>query len=314
MTKQIGVIADIHSNFIAFKTAVEFMEKRGIDEFLLLGDYVSDTTDTKETMQYLYDLMKRHEVKALRGNREDYIIHQRKVLRGEVDAPGWLYNSASGNLKYTYDLLTEEDIDFFETLPITFRYESEGYPAIICCHGSPDSNRELMQLGGKNTKEWMQKIDTEYLLAGHTHYQGEMAFEGKMYFNPGATGIAIGAPGLVQCLILHGCNGAEEEDGGQEKQVKTGWSAEFLNLPYDVDYVIDAIYEKGLMEKGKWFISNNIFTLRTGEDYTPEFVATAMELQEKDTGIPVTWPYIEEEYFAQSAKFYGIPDYREKEQ
>ncbi len=304
MTKQLGVIADIHSNFTAFRTAVEFMEKRGIEEFLLLGDYVSDTTDTRETMQYLYDLMKRHTVKLLRGNREEYIIHQRKVLRGEVDAPKWIFNSASGNLKYTYDLLTDEDIDFFESLPISFRYESEGYPAIICCHGSPDNNRELMQLGGKNTKEWLQKIDTDYLIAGHTHYQGEMEAGGKWYFNPGATGIAIGAPGLVQCLILHGRDEAEKEG--------PGWSAEFLNLPYDVEYVLGAIYEKELMEKGKWFISNNVFTLRTGEDYTPELVATAMELQEKDTGIPVTWPYIEEEYFAQSAKILGIPDYRER--
>ncbi|WP_029324298.1 hypothetical protein [Butyrivibrio sp. AE3004] len=49
MTKQIGVISDIHSNYTAFKTAAEYMINRGITEFFLLGDFVSDTTDTVET-------------------------------------------------------------------------------------------------------------------------------------------------------------------------------------------------------------------------------------------------------------------------
>ena len=49
MTKKIGVIADIHSNYTAFKTAVEYMKAQGIDEFFLLGDYVSDTTATVKT-------------------------------------------------------------------------------------------------------------------------------------------------------------------------------------------------------------------------------------------------------------------------
>ncbi|MBO4679631.1 MAG: metallophosphoesterase [Lachnospiraceae bacterium] len=304
MTKKIGVIADIHSNYTAFKTAVEYMEKEGIDEFFLLGDFVSDTTDTAETMQYLYDLCDRHDVKILRGNREDYMLGQRKVLRGESDAPKWIANSASGNLLYTYERLTERDLDFFESLPITFKYECEGYPAITCCHGSPENARELMQLYGDNTKEWLRKIDTDYLIAGHTHYQGGFEFEGRHYFNTGSTGIAIDAPGLAQCLIIHGYT-ADEEGGSR-------WEAEYLNIPYDVDYVVDSIYAKGLMGTGHWFISNNIYTLRTGRDFTAQLVNTAIELQNKATGTPVTWPYVEESFFAEAAAILGIPDYRKK--
>jgi len=304
MTKKIGVIADIHSNFTAFKTAVEYMEKEGIDEFFLLGDFVSDTTDTAETMQYLYDLISRHSVKILRGNREDYMLGQRKVIRGESDAPRWLPNSASGNLLYTYERLTDRDLDFFESLPITFKYECEGYPSITCCHGSPKNTRELMVTWGDNTKEWLKEIDTDYLVAAHTHYQGRLDYEGKHYFNTGSLGIAIDAPGLAQCIILHGYSDSEE--GGAR------WEAEFLSLKYDVDYVIDAIYEKGLMGTGHWFISNNIYTLKTGKDFTPQLVSTAIELQGKATGAPVTWPYIEEHYFSEAAAILGIPDYRKR--
>ena len=62
MKKQIGVIADIHSNYTAFKTAVDYMVNRGITEFFLLGDFVSDTTDTVETMQFIYELMGKYSV------------------------------------------------------------------------------------------------------------------------------------------------------------------------------------------------------------------------------------------------------------
>ncbi len=191
MTKQIGVIADIHSNYTAFRTAVEYMERRGITEFLLLGDIVSDTTDTVETMQFIYRLRDRYSVKMLRGNREEYFIGQRKVRRGNGEISKWIFNSASGNLLYTYELLSDEDIDFFESLPITFKYESAGYPSITCCHGSPSNDRELLQFDGENTKEWLEQIDTDYLIAAHTHIQGEMEYKGKHYYNTGASGIAI---------------------------------------------------------------------------------------------------------------------------
>lgn len=302
MTKQIGVIADIHSNYTAFKTAVEYMESRGITEFFLLGDFVSDTTDTCETMQFIYSLRDRYKTHILRGNREEYFIGQRKVRRGETEGEKWIFNSASGSLLYTYELLTDKDIDFFESLPITFKYECEGYPSITCCHGSPSSDRELLQIGADNTKEWLKKIDTDYLLAAHTHLQGNFEFEGKHYFNTGASGIAIGAPGLVQCLILHGADASEP--GGPS------WKAEFLNLPYDVGHVIDAIYEKGLMEKGQWFVANNVYILKTGIDYTPELVTAAKSLQEQATGRPALWPYIEEKYFTSAAGDLGIPDFR----
>ncbi len=305
MTKQIGVIADIHSNHTAFKTAVEYMESRGITEFFLLGDFVSDTTDTRETMDFLYSLTERCKVHILRGNREEYFIAQRKVRRGEAEGEKWIYNSASGSLLYTYELLTDKDIDFFESLPITFKYECEGYSSITCCHGSPSSDRELLQFGAENTKEWLKKIDTDYLLAAHTHIQGEFEYDGKHYFNTGSSGIAIGVPGFVQCLILHGMDASES--GGPS------WSAEFLNLPYDVGYVVDAIYEKGLMDKGQWFISNNIHILKTGLDFTPELVTTARFLQEQATGRPAQWPYIGEEYFTAAAGKLGIPDYRKRD-
>ena len=80
---KIGVIADVHSNQIAFRACVDYMIKAGCEEFLLLGDFVSDTAGAKKTMEILYELMEQFPCHVLRGNREEYMTEQRKVREQE---------------------------------------------------------------------------------------------------------------------------------------------------------------------------------------------------------------------------------------
>ena len=56
---KIGIISDIHSNIYAFKACTEYMEKHKCDEYFFLGDYISDTPYTRETMDYLYEFMEK---------------------------------------------------------------------------------------------------------------------------------------------------------------------------------------------------------------------------------------------------------------
>ena len=64
---KIGIISDIHSNIYAFKACTEYMEKHKCDEYFFLGDYISDTPYTRETMDYLYEFMENHTCYLLRG-------------------------------------------------------------------------------------------------------------------------------------------------------------------------------------------------------------------------------------------------------
>ncbi|MCQ2538917.1 MAG: metallophosphatase family protein [Acetatifactor sp.] len=296
---KLGILADSHSNACALQVCIDAMLKEGCEEFLLLGDFVSDTSQTRETLDILYDLMKRFPCHILRGNREEYFIEQRLVRRGEAKGEVWLRNSASGNLLYNLEHLTEEDIDFFESLPISFVYEKEGYPSITCCHGAPDTTRHLLQLEAEDTKEILDDLSTDYLIAAHTHNQGVMEYQGKVYCNPGSLGIAIGAPGLAQCAIFE----SAERDG------KIVWIPNLLNLPYDRDGVVEMIFESGLADCAPWFINNNLHILYTGIDLTPDIVNHAKRFQEEATGEPAIWPRIEEQYFAKAGAFLGIPDY-----
>jgi len=296
---KLGIISDIHSNIIALKACIEYMESVSCDEYLFLGDYVSDTPYTRETMDFLYEFMTKASCHFLRGNREDYMLAQREVIENNREKEKWSWNSASGNLLFAYEQLTERDFDFFENLPITFRYEKEGYPAITCCHGSPASSRELMLVGQDNTKTWLDTVDTDYLLCAHTHYPGEMEYHGKHYYNSGCVGIAINDCGFAQCMIL--------EDVTHNG--KTEWKATFLKISYDNKKVVDDIRSSGLLDKAPWFINSNIQILLTGIDYSAELVAVA-SVKAAKADKDAAWPRIDEKYFEEAAREGGVPEYR----
>lgn len=295
---KIGVMSDIHSNVVAFKAAAEKLLSEGCEEFLLLGDYVSDTSYTRETMDYLYDFMSNHVCHVLRGNREEYMLNQRQNLRESNTDKLWVNNSASGNLLYSYEQLKEKDLDFFESLPITFKYEREGFPTITCCHGSPVNTRELLQFYGDNSREWLDKIDTEYMVCAHTHHPGELEYNGKHYFNCGCIGVAIDDAGFAECLMLE----TIEKDG------KTEWQPTFLKVPYDNEQVVKDIYKSGLYDRAPWFMNCNVHILLTGIDKASAMVIRAGELADAAFGAG-KWPHVEEKYFEQASHELGIPDY-----
>ena len=56
---KIGIISKKQSIIYAFKACTEYMEKQKCDEYFFLGDYISDTPYTRETMDYLYEFMEK---------------------------------------------------------------------------------------------------------------------------------------------------------------------------------------------------------------------------------------------------------------
>ena len=187
---KIGIISDIHSNIIALKACISYMKSVPCDEYLFLGDYM---------------------------------LEQRRVIAQGVENGKWRWNSATGNLLFTYRQLNEKDFSFFDSLPITFQYPKIGCPSVTICHGSPVSSRERLLIEGENTKKWLKDINMDYLICAHTYLPGELECQGKHYYNCGSVGIAIGTCGYAQCMIIEDVciNG------------KIAWNPTFLKIPYD---------------------------------------------------------------------------------
>ena len=293
---KIGIISDIHSNIIALKACISYMKSVPCDEYLFLGDYISDTPYTRETMDYVYEFASKHNCLFLRGNREDYMLEQRRIIDQGVENGKWRWNSATGNLLFTYRQLNEKDFSFFDSLPITFQYQKTGCPSVTICHGSPVSSRERLLIEGKNTKKWLKDINTDYLICAHTHLPGELEYQGKHYYNCGSVGIAIGTCGYAQCMIIEDVciNG------------KIAWNPTFLKIPYDNKRVVQDIRISGLLSKAPWFVNSNIQILLTGTDYSSQLVELANKLA-REAG---EQDFADEKYWREAAQRLGVPDYR----
>ena len=56
-----------------------------VRNFCFLGDFISDTLGARQTMELLYELMEQFPCHVLRGNREEYMIEQRKIREKEEE-------------------------------------------------------------------------------------------------------------------------------------------------------------------------------------------------------------------------------------
>lgn len=274
---KIAVLGDIHSNHIALETCIHHAMDQGVDEFLFLGDYISDCPYPDKTMKVVYEMEEKYCCRFIRGNREDYMLNHRKHPEER-----WTYSSASGNLLYTYENLTERDLDFYERIDIQGIYEKEGYPSFRYCHGSLTSSNELLLPENENLDKIMSDLDVNLLISGHTHIQETVRFGNKRLIHPGSVGLPWYYEGKTQYMILHG--------------TQKGWEEEFFQLTYDVDRVKKEFETSGIMQKAHYWARLALHTLYTGEDYSSPCLQLAIKLC-KEAETTVIWPDIPEKYW-----------------
>ena len=277
----IAVFSDIHGNYEALKTCIEYALRRNIDTFLMLGDYVAELAYPKRAMKMIYEMKEKYNCTFIRGNKEDYWIDYRREPN-----PNWKANdSTTGMLLYAYERLNDSDIDFFETMPIVKRMEFEGREPFIICHGSPFRTNEKMIFGTDRIREIMDDFEENLIICGHTHKQGIEEHNGKRVLNTGALGIPLGSDGKAQFIILHGGNGS--------------WKEEFVSLEYDCEKVIADMYEDDLFTHAPCWSRITEKLLRDGKVSNGSVLARAMELCGEAEGKCI-WPHIPEKYWEQA--------------
>lgn len=283
---KLAVLGDIHSNYVALETCIRHALDKEADEFLFIGDYVSDCPYPQKTMQIIYEMKQKYRCYFIRGNREDYMINHRNNPQER-----WTYSSASGNLLYTYENLTQKDIDFYESIDIKGIYDKEGYTPFRYCHGSLTSSKELLLPDNPNMETIMNKLDVDLLISGHTHTQESRIYGSKKLIHPGSIGIPWYYKGKTQYMILHSSDN------------RFGWEEEFFQLDYDVNRIIEGFDSSGLSALAPFWARLNKHCLLTGEDYTTPCLMLAMNLCRQNEGV-VNWPDIPEKYWEMAYEHY----------
>lgn len=162
---KLAIFSDIHSNYVAFRRCVDYIEELGITHIVFLGDYISDGANPQKTMDLVYELREKYTCWFLKGNREEYML----AHRGGDPRYTWTVSSATGSLLYTYNNLREKDLDFFASLPTTDTVEIDGYPTFEICHGSLSNTRGVMYPNNAVSLESLSLMKTNLLVGGHIH-------------------------------------------------------------------------------------------------------------------------------------------------
>ncbi len=231
----IAVLSDIHGNYEAFQTVFEECQRRRIETFYFLGDYLGDHAYPERTMDLIYRIRENYRTEFIRGNKEDYWLNRKKTGRGFEDRDWKKCDSTTGAAYYTYEHLREKDLDFYESLPIAKEVKPEGKEGILLAHGSHRSNRH--HIYNEPMVRWMLdfEIEPRIVLCGHTHIQDQFSYKDNLVTNAGSVGVSFGAGGAAQFAILH-------SEGST-------WNVETCSLPYDREISLAALDEAGLSER-----------------------------------------------------------------
>lgn len=282
---KLAIMSDIHSNVVAFDACLEYIRQNPVDGVVLLGDFVSDCPQPERTLEKIYQLMEALPVYAVRGNREEYFLRCREGLE-----TNWA-SSYKGSLLYTYQRLTPKDLEWFDGLSSTAILHLPGTEPIRLVHGSPYSTRELLDYGKENTKECLRKLDTRYMLAGHTHRQMSYSYDGKLLINPGSVGVAIGVRRMAHMAYL-----CWENDR---------WNYEFLSIPFAFEEVERWFHESSLVKMANIWPVCILKSMDVGENMGPLCAKRAYDLAAaahvlREDGSPP------EEYWEQAARDLGV--------
>lgn len=263
--KKIIVISDIHSNYAAFESAFDAVEKINPDGIIFLGDYVTDFPYPQRTMNLLYKFNTAYKCWFLRGNREDYLLQHRKNKND-----GWCRSSSVGSLLYTYENLTEADLDFFGSLPHCLKIKLDNIPLITACHGSPKSTTENILTNPSAQNKYIKRIKGNILLCGHSHHRKIISVKGKQ---------------LVFCPSL-GLPQDDEQYGHtwitlltvSDNNVQT----EFIDIKFDADMLIEDYRKSDLLKYAPIFSECIIKSLQLHGDLAYQCVVLAWDFANKD--------------------------------
>jgi len=169
LDEPIGLLADIHANLAAFEAVLAALDRRGIRQFLMLGDVVGYGPNP----QACIDLIRQRNIYCLRGNHDHYVAHN-----GDVRVAMGIM--ARRMADWTIGQLDDADRAWLGDLPV--RYLASNWMAV---HGAPVDksffNAYVYAMTSERNLNYLAESDVHICLHGHSHIQGVYGLDGGRY-------------------------------------------------------------------------------------------------------------------------------------
>jgi putative phosphoesterase len=176
---KVGIISDIHGNLYALERVLEEIEREAPDRVVCLGDVIAFGPQPVEVLRRVQDLG----CPVVRGNCDDFFVDW--PLPEEDD-----HNFRQ--VQWAAERLSQEDIAFMQSFQPTVDVPLEGGASLLCFHGSPRSNTEIILATTSDDElaPMLEGHDDTVAIGGHTHIQMVRRTPHTLLANGGSIGMA----------------------------------------------------------------------------------------------------------------------------
>jgi predicted phosphodiesterase len=163
----IGLISDIHGNFVALTEVLKAVDEMGISDIYCAGD----TSGYYSQVNEVCDELRVRNVKAVMGNHDWYIAADSFCSRSKT---------VNECIQYQKKIITDDNLRWLRSLPLHIQVDG-----LSIVHGGwTDPIDEYL----KPSRAYFDNVGGRYFVSGHTHVQQLTNYGDKVYCNPGSVG------------------------------------------------------------------------------------------------------------------------------
>jgi putative phosphoesterase len=242
---RVAALYDLHANLPALEAVLAEVEHEQVDLVLAGGDVVAGPMPA-ETLARLQDLGDR--VRFIRGNGD------RGVSARDPGHGLWPERA-----RWARQQLTGEELDFIAGWPETAALMIEGLGPVLCCHGTPRSDEEIVTriTPEERLSGILAGVLERVIVFGHTHVQYDRVVGDMRLINPGSVGMPYeDTPGAYWALL--------------------GPDVELRHTAYDLDVAAQRVRQTGFPGADE-FAESHILHPASAAEATEHFERMASE-------------------------------------
>jgi len=237
---KIGVIADIHGNFVGLEAVLGELERAAVDQVVCLGDVCVLGPWPRECLRRLLEIG----CPSVLGNTDDWLLSGLKFATGEPDPV------TADLVMWCAVQLSAEDLQAVRAFQSTIRITGDAW-SLECFHGSPHSYNDVISATTPDgdLEQMLAIREATVWAGGHTHVQMLRRFRDGHVINPGSAGLPGVGPGTPGLLVNRNIAWAEYAIVTLDND---SVSIDLRRTPLDMDTLFGAARDSGMPHLDWW--------------------------------------------------------------
>lgn len=195
---RVAAVYDVHGNLPALRAVLADIAREGISATVLGGDVASGPLPQR-TIAQLMAMGTR--LRYVRGNSDREIVEAYDSRRLDIDAET---DPAMRWAAFAAARISRTEREFLDSFPPRIVIDIDGLGPTLFCHGSPDSDTEIITTSTPDTRlaELLGGVEEPTVVCGHTHRQFDRRVGRWRVVNAGSVGLPYeGRPGAYWALL-----------------------------------------------------------------------------------------------------------------